>query len=175
METMRGFSRRRAAIFALGCVLAGLAAILTLAGRPGVRRMFYFPSSDERLCTEVRFLPRRPVQGDLRFFVDELLLGPLTDRYRMLFSPGAATSLCVAKDRTLYLDIALKSLVPQGSAVSLEEGAALLEQNIRANFPGIHRVVLFFNGQRAWEYGAPQSPGVTPTAEAEGQQAGQTW
>jgi hypothetical protein len=129
--------------------------------------MFYFPSYDGGLCTEVRFLPRHPVQGDLRFFVDELFLGPLTDRYRPLFSPGTVTDLCIAQGRTLYLDIVLKSLVPQGSGVSLEEGAALLEQNIRANFPGIRRVVLLFNGQSAWEYGAPQS-----AADAPGQRQG---
>jgi hypothetical protein len=126
---------------------AGVALLLVVA-KPGVRRVFYFPSLDDRrIRPEVRFLPTHPVQGDIAFFVDELLLGPLTDRGGMLFAPGARAALCVLQDSVLYVDVSVPSLFPQGSSYRLEEGTALIKKNIEKNFPRVKSVTLFLNSK----------------------------
>ncbi|MDR3312699.1 MAG: hypothetical protein LBS64_06175 [Spirochaetaceae bacterium] len=116
--------------------------------RPGTRCMFYFPSLDDgRLCSEVRFLPQKPPQGNIRFFVDELLLGPLTYRYGMLFSQGTRVGICVLEGGVLYLGLSLPSLFPQGTACPFEQSVELLEKNIRSNFPAVKSIKLLLNGK----------------------------
>jgi hypothetical protein len=128
-----------------------LSFVFFLQQRPGPRRVFYFTDFEgTRTFKEVRFLSDTPVQGDVRLFVDELLLGPLTNGYRMLFAPGTRATLCVEQKRTLYVDLALDIgalFAPERTALPWDEGAALFKQNIRANFPGMREVVLFINGQ----------------------------
>jgi hypothetical protein len=117
---------------------------------PGPRRVFYFAGFEgTQTYKEVRFLARNPIQGDVGLFVDELLLGPLTNGYRTLFAPGTRAALCVVEDRTLYVDLAMDEgafFAPGRTAVSWDEGTVLFKQNIRANFPSLRDVVLFING-----------------------------
>lgn len=114
--------------------------------------MFYFPSFDgPGLYSEIRFLPSRPPQGSVRLFVDELLLGPLTDRYRMLFSQGTRVRWCIQQGRTLYLDLSAEGLFSNGDATPVLEGIAFLKKNIKTNFPSINRVEIFIDGQKVEE------------------------
>jgi hypothetical protein len=86
----------------------------------------------------------------VRLFVDELLLGPLTNGYQMLFVPGTWAALCVEEKRTLYVDLTMDvaAFFASGrTALPWDEGAALFKKNIRANFPALQDVVLFINGR----------------------------
>jgi hypothetical protein len=132
-------------------VLFALSLLLFVQKRPGPRRVFYFAGFEgTETQKEVRFLARNPVQGDVRLFVDELLLGPLTNGYQMLFVPGTKAVMCEEDKRTLYVDLTMDLeafFAPERTALPWEEGAALFRKNIRANFPALRDVVLFINGK----------------------------
>jgi hypothetical protein len=125
--------------------------MLFMQKRPGPRRVFYFAGFEgTKTFKEVRFLAREPVQGDVGLFVDELLLGPLTNGYQMLFVPGTRAALCVEQKSTLYVDLTMnvEAFFASGrTALPWDEGAALFKKNIRANFPALRDVVLFINGR----------------------------
>ena len=52
------------------------------------RQIFYFESYDSsRICTETRYSEKKDGDEEIRAFVDDLLLGPMTNRFKFLFSP----------------------------------------------------------------------------------------
>ncbi|MDR3284840.1 MAG: GerMN domain-containing protein [Treponema sp.] len=138
---------RQKILFAVFAGLLAVSVYFYIHDRSGARRMFYFPSYDGvTLYTEVRFLPKAPAQGDIRLFVDELLLGPLTDRCRPLFSQGTRTLSCVQQAHTLYLDLSSEGFFSDGAAVPVREAVEILGKNIKANFPLLDTVEIFIAG-----------------------------
>jgi hypothetical protein len=101
--------------------------------------------------TEVRFLPRESAQGDVRLFVDELLLGPLTARYRILFSQGTRVLSCIQNGNTLYLDLSGEAMFNIDPAPPVRNAVDILEKNIKKNFSSIKIVEVFIDGKRVYE------------------------
>ena len=65
------------------------------SNRSGLRRTFIFPSADEgKYVIEYRNLSKNAVQGDIQYFIDELLLGSSLERTKMLFTAGPAVESC---------------------------------------------------------------------------------
>ncbi|MBQ9237980.1 MAG: GerMN domain-containing protein [Treponema sp.] len=118
---------------------------------PGKRYVFLFPSLDTgTLIAESRFLPAAPVQGQEALFVDELLLGPMTERCQPLFSPGTHRITAFERAGVLYVDISAEALAERSGVMSVSEGASLFSRNILNNFSGIKSVVLFIDGTEAF-------------------------
>jgi hypothetical protein len=133
-------------------IVITVAVFLSVAGRPGDRRVFYFPSyDDDKLHGEVRFLPVDSVQGSVNLFVDELLLGPLTDRYRILFSQGTHVRSCIQTGHTLYLDLSEEALFNISPAPPIYTAVDILERNIKKNFSSINTVEIFIAGKKVYE------------------------
>jgi hypothetical protein len=149
-KTTKRAHRSRVLAVLVMTVLFAVTLVIFMPKRPGSRRVFYFAGFEgTRTRKEVRILADNPVQGDVQLFVDELLLGPLTNGYRMLFVPGTRATLCVEQKRTLYVDLTMdvEAFFASGrTALPWDEGVALFKQNIRANFPTLRRVVVFING-----------------------------
>ena len=116
------------------------------------RMEFLFPSTDSNaLVVEYRDLSEKAVQGNVRFFVDELLLGSGVERTKMLFMPGTKVLSCFQRESTLYLNLSTDLLFESSNVIPLKEGISLLEKNIKLNFPDIKIVELFVDGNKAFE------------------------
>jgi hypothetical protein len=119
---------------------------------PGIRRVFMFQSSDNgKVCMETRYLPLRPVQGGLNMYVDELLLGPETSRFRPLFSPETKKIFCFRRGSVLYVDLSDTLLTESGGSSGIKKGIGLFRKNILHNFENIHTVEVFVDGRLAYE------------------------
>ncbi|HAH60696.1 MAG TPA: hypothetical protein DCL73_01210 [Treponema sp.] len=119
---------------------------------PGIRRVCMFESSENgKICMEWRYLPLKPVQGRLNMYVDELLLGPETSRFRPLFSPGTKAVSCFKRGSTLYVDLSDTLLTESGGASEIKKGIGLFRRNILHNFENIHTVEVFVGGRLAYE------------------------
>lgn len=126
--------------------------VIWLVNFPGNRRVFTFYSLDKNaLIAETRFLPAKPAQGDVALFVDELLLGPITERCRPIFSPDTRTISAFAHDGVLYVNISREALAEKGGAVSVKEGCEIFSKNILRNFRKIKSVKLFIDYQAVYE------------------------
>jgi hypothetical protein len=150
-KTKKGVRPRQVFLVLLLAAVFAASLVLFMQKRPGPQRVFYFTGFEgTKTFKEVRFLADNPVQGDVRLYVDELLLGSLTNGYRMLFVPGTRATLCVEQKRTLYVDLAMDTeafFATGRTALPWDEGAALFKRNIRANFPALRDIVLFINGR----------------------------
>jgi hypothetical protein len=115
--------------------------------RPGDRRVFYFESLDtNKISTEVRFLPSKPVQGKEKIFVDELLLGPMTNRFRPLFSPGTKADFCFVRGRTMYVGLSKEAVQITPETADIKKGMELFKKNILKNFTNIDTIVMYIDG-----------------------------
>ncbi len=112
------------------------------------RRTFRFPIiGSEEIACEVRYLPRNPVQGTLSMYVDELLLGPQTQRARPVFSNGTKNIFCFQRGKVLYVGLSKEVLYEEPEAARIKEGIALFRENIRRNFRGVKEIALFIDGK----------------------------
>ncbi len=103
-----------------------------------------FPSADnESYIVERRNLSKDSVQGEINYFIDELLLGSGVERTKLIFSLGTKVNSCFLRDDILYLDISEDLLNIDESSYPIENGINLLKENIFKNFSNINKVELF--------------------------------
>ena len=99
-----------------------------------------------KICTEVRFLPEKPVQGKEQLFVDELLLGPMTNRYRHLFTKGTRTEFCFVRNKTMFVGISKDALQISAETADIKKEMRLFKKNILKNFKNIKTIEMFIDG-----------------------------
>ena len=95
----------------------------------GSRRTFIFPSVDNKLIVETRYLSRNPSKSDINYYIDELLLGSGVERTKLIFTAGTKLLSCMEKDDVVYINLT----------------------NIIKNFRNIKKVEIFVNGVYAYE------------------------
>ncbi len=146
-----------AAASALAAVFLIISAVCLLSGRGGARRTFIFPSADAgKYIIETRFLPENPVQGDIGLYVDELLLGSLSERTLLLFTPGTSVLSCFLRDGTLYLDLSDDMLAMGDGVADIKDAVRLLRRNLTDNFREIKEIELFVGGRYAYGNSGPE-------------------
>ena len=144
-------------------VLLSLIALALASCEEGAKRTFLFPKIDinagengEEIVAELRNLPLEPSQGDLRLFVDELILGPQTPRLRPLFSLGTSIKFCFTSEKegknVLFVGLSEDAISQNGSCAEIQLGIQLFERNIRENFKNIEEIVLFIGDSVVNEY-----------------------
>lgn len=112
------------------------------------RRTFSFPViGTEQPVMEVRYLPKNPVQGEIGIYVDELLLGPQSQRARPLFSPGTKNQFCFLRNRTLYVGLSEDVLYEIPESARIMDGIAYFRKNVLRNFRNVKEVELFIDGK----------------------------
>lgn len=117
----------------------------------GIRRTFYFYSIDKKdIATEMRFLSRNPQQGDVQFFVDELVLGPITNRFQRIFPAGTKVQFCTLQDDVLYVGLSEDALKGNSSMEDLSKSIDLFKVNIVKNFTKINTVMVYIDGKSVW-------------------------
>jgi len=115
------------------------------------RAVMYFTSfGTDDVCTEVRYLPKDPIQGDVAFFVDELLLGPMTNRYKPLFARGTRADFCTLEGDTLYVGLSGEALSANKESADIETGIELLKVNIVKKFTKINTVLVYIDGKSVY-------------------------
>ena len=144
--------RGKAAI--VGCLLLGSLLVSVLAfllvGNHRVERILYFPRErGNGLVAEQRFLSRHQgIEGNIAELVNGVLLGPARHDAARLFPRGATVRAVMVRGHTLYLDLT-SAVLETDSEVPLTGTRAFdaLGQSIRLNFPRVHEIVLYIDGQ----------------------------
>lgn len=141
----------------LGTLLAVLLAFAVslgfwLHGRHGRRYVFLFPSAVSGVrCAESRMLSARPGKDAVAQYVDELLLGPLSEYCSPLFPIGTTASFCFVRSSTLFVNLSEEALLCDPVGTDFHAVLALFEENVRRNFPSVRTVELFIGGRSAFE------------------------
>ncbi len=142
----------------IGVFLSSLifSLVMYCVRKPQSRYVYYFNSFDtEKICCETR---RR--QGNsskekpdekINYFVSDLLLGPMTNRYKYLFNPSATLEFCFVDGKVLNVGLSSQALKLSPEYSSLKEGVQLLRFNIVKNFTNIDKVNVFLGGVSIYE------------------------
>lgn len=123
------------------------------------RQLFFYESYDSgRLCTEARRCVRRgSIDSSIRAFVDDLILGPVTNRLRPLFSEGTRTEFCFLDGKSLYVGLSRDALHAVPGNSGLRRNVALLRKNIMKNFTNIDAIYVYIDGKIVFEEKNPSS------------------
>jgi len=132
--------------------IAFVFSIVSFLVKDTKRRVFIFPSVTEgEYVMEYRNLSKKPAQGDVNLFIDEILLGSQIERTKKLFVPGTKVLSCFQRDKVLYLNLSGDLLQADETVIDIRSGIDLLDMNIKKNFPKIETVEVFVNGKIAFE------------------------
>lgn len=125
--------------------------IMYCVNRAGDRRLFYFYSADTKsVATEARFINSNPTQGKVNAFIDDLLLGPMTNRYQSIFAKGTTVEFCRQEGDTLYVGLSSEALLEVSGVLPLKERVDLFRFNIVNNFTKINTVLIYVDGKSVW-------------------------
>lgn len=114
---------------------------------PGVRRTFVYESAASgSYSIESRYLVSDPEQGKIRNYIDELLLGPISEHCRPIFADGTRVLSCFRRNSVLYVEISDDFLLDDAEKTDFRKKCGLFKKNIIRNFPGIKQVVVFAGG-----------------------------
>lgn len=123
-------------------------ATLYFVKTPGRRFLFRFESVDKgKSSLEYRILPHRKGDDAISLYVDELLLGPKTERARPIFSPGTESEFCFLREKTLFVNLSGELLYRTGNAGEIMAGIELFKKNILKSFPKVKSVEIFIDGK----------------------------
>ena len=115
------------------------------------KMIFIFQSlDDDKTHFEIRYLPQVEKEQRIKQYIDDLLLGPITDRYRPLFADGTKINSCYVRDKILYIDLSEEAVLKKGISSDTKTAVELLKLNITKNFNGINDVILFMMGQEVY-------------------------
>ncbi len=142
------------AIVAIICLLVSL--LIFFQTSRGIRYMFYFESLDDTgLFTEIRYLhPYAKDQTDselIKQYADDLLLGPVTNRFKNIFASGTRINACMLRGSTVFVDLSSEALLPDNVTSSIKDGTEIFTYCIKKNFPQVETVEIFINGIRVYE------------------------
>lgn len=120
---------------------------------PGIRRIFIYQSTDsDSYSMEYRYLSLFPENGKIRNYVDELLLGPISEHCKPIFVLGTKVVSCFERDSLLYLDLSASIFNDVDKKVNFEKQIKLLKRNILKNFKNIKDIEIFIDGEPVFEY-----------------------
>lgn len=129
----------------IGSFVVSLASFFLHSNK--VRRLCLFMSYDsDRLCSEVRYFPRMDRNEAVTAFVEDLLLGPFTNRYKSIYSKGTKLEFCFSKGKTLYLGLSAEALKTDEEVTDIRRSAELVRKNIVKNFTSFNKICIFIDG-----------------------------
>lgn len=129
----------------IGSFIISLAAFFIHSNK--VRRICFFRSFDsDRVCTETRYFPKMERNEAVTAFVEELLLGPFTNRYKAIYSRGTKLEFCFAKEKVLYVGLSAEALRTDNEITDIRGNADLIRKNIVKNFTNFNKICIFIDG-----------------------------
>ncbi|MCR4790672.1 MAG: GerMN domain-containing protein, partial [Treponemataceae bacterium] len=99
------------------------------------RRVFLFEGMDKNcIYAENRYYPHVKKIDKVELYVEELVLGPVGNRYKNLFAPGTKVNECFVRGRTLYVDLSKEALFPDETTSQITQATEIFKKNIFRNF-----------------------------------------
>lgn len=121
-------------------------------GVPGKKAVFVFESADMKsLSIEKRFLKCGKADSKVRNFVEELLLGPISEHCIPVFNSGTKVISCFERNNVLYVNLSSDFLYAD-YGTDFSKKINIFKKNIQINFPSIRRVELFVDGNAPFQY-----------------------
>ncbi len=114
-------------------------------------RIFFFPdNSGTFIAAERRGIPQRDkLPGQIRVFLDELLLGPESLGLSFAAPRGTVVNHVAVVEKTVYVDLSTEILdKDETSSMSFVAIMENLRHNMVFNFPKIEEVVFTIEGQQ---------------------------
>ena len=102
---------------------------------------------------EIRYLKKNDGEEAIREFVEELVLGPMSDRYVRLFPYGTKVLSCFIRDGVLYTDLSEEAAFSAGDTSETQKACMLLKENVRQNFSGLTDHKVFMMGNEVYAEG----------------------
>ena len=122
----------------------------------GKRRVLYFEAVDgsglyieSRRITEYSSTQGRDVH--VQQFVQELLLGPVTNGFKSLFLQNTRLESCFLQGNSLYINLSKEALFPSVTTSATKDAVDLLVYNIKKNFSWIESVEIYIDSNKVYE------------------------
>lgn len=119
-------------------------------GNPLTKNIIYESMDSKKLQVEKRYIPSS-VENKLTWYVNELILGPFSERNKLLFPHGTKVLSCFVSEGVLYLDLSEEALLQAGISSETKTGCELLVKNIKRNFSNIKQVNVFMMGNEVYK------------------------
>lgn len=111
-------------------------------------KVFFFTSrltGDYR--GEMRHIPRtNSVEENIRFFVEDLILGPISISLEPVVSKTTRLNTILLRDNVLFLDFT-REIFRDHPPFSLQESMMMIEKNVKFNFPALKETVISIDGE----------------------------
>jgi hypothetical protein len=137
-------------------VLLGLFALAEFRYFGLTRRTFVFYSGmDGKTVVEDRMLRRSPSrETDIRRYVDEALLGPVSPDSALLFPRETRLGAFMLREAVVYADLSESAALPlpdgKDAGNDVFRSLLTLNEGIRRNFPYVRDVRLFIGGNEVF-------------------------
>lgn len=145
--------KRTSWIILLTCVVLFLLSLFFwIKNFPGIRRCFIFKSSDSDIMRiENRFEPMFPISGKIQNYIDELLVGPVSEHCTPVFSKGTTLKDCFVRGSKLYVNLSSDLLKTDAYNTDFKAQINVFKLNIMANFRYIKEIEVFIDGKVPFE------------------------
>ncbi len=118
----------------------------------GVRRTFVFHSTEGgNLKIENRFEPVFPAQGKVRNYIDELLLGPISEHCKPVFEKGTKVDYMILEGSKLTVNLSKELLTADAFSTDFKSQIELFKLNIKKNFHGIKNIEIYIDKKIPFE------------------------
>lgn len=127
--------------------------IMFLVNKGGKRYSFVFPSVEAgSSIIEIRRLPKSHLP-EVEYYVNEMMLGPQTERCRRIFPQNAKVISCMQKNKVLYVNLSKEIINPEteNKMLPVRDAIELFKKNILRNFSSVSSVEVFVEGNPAYE------------------------
>ena len=84
-------------------------------------------------------------------YIDELLLGPVSEHCTPVFEKGTKVLSCFKKDNVLYINLSDDVLKADSQTTDFRKQIDLFEKNVFRNFGSINKIELFIDGKTAFD------------------------
>ena len=152
--TINMLKNKNIAVFFTSLIIAGLfvfSFFCYIVTKNTCRRTFIFPSAEDgKYIIEYRNLTKKPHQGDIALYIEEILLGSTVERTK-LFTSGTRLLSCFERNHILYVNLSSDLLEMGDGVIEIREGTELLKKNIMRNFSKIDSVEIYIEGKSAFE------------------------
>ena len=124
-------------------------SLVRFAMSPSCERcVFYFSSYDsDDYYAEVRYLNKDKNRDMLNYFVDEFLLGPMTNRLKEAFPEGTRVEFCIRQGDDLHLGLSKNALMVDSVTFDIKKNLELLRYNIVNNFTNLNKIFIYIDGK----------------------------
>jgi hypothetical protein len=131
--------------------LLGIPVLAEFSSAALARRTFVFYDLDTgEAMVEERMLPRTSSEETaIRWYVEEVLLGPVSPEAAPLFSRETGLRSLLYRDGVVYADLSLSAALPYSEGGSFRS-LYVLNAGIRRNFSSVRDVRLFIEGSEAF-------------------------